>query len=201
MRFEFTGDTQSGILRHFWETRRSEYSDIVKTYATSIYSSLYKPEIAITFDATSYWHAKEYDPIGHYIVDYLPKFYVNVYGYSITTSNLSPSDNICHPKNWGFDASNDNITWEKQVNFSDIGDSMNSANASKFVGWCHGTYKYFRIMITGPAYDIYNKNSIDLRQIELFGELTSHYSQHSQCNYLFHHAFILFSTYFILYHP
>ena len=198
MKFEFTGDTQSGIFRYFWETSRDEYFDIVKTYATSMYSSQYKPEFAITFDTTSYWHAKEYDPIGNYIVVYLPNFYINIYGYSITSSHNNPSDGVCHPKNWGFDASNDNITWENQVNFSDIGNSMNVASASKFVGWCHGTYKYFRIMITGPAYDIYNKNSIDLRQIELFGELTSHISQYSPCDCFFHHIIILFPMYVFL---
>ena len=111
------------------------------------------------------------DPVGHYIVVYLKDYYINMKGYSITSSKNQPGELITHPKNWGLYASLDNINWENRVNYTDANGNMNRYFASAYFGWDYGIYKYFRLTITGEQYDIYKKNSIDLNQIEFFGDL------------------------------
>ena len=170
--FPYKGQNQSGILKYFYTNYSEKYNEIVKVYASSTNNAFQTTEMAIDFDDNKYWHAKDNEKIGNYFVVYLKNYYVKLDGYSIQTSNLDPASGICHPKNWGFDASIDNITWEHQVNITDDG-SMNKRLASRYIRWSHGTYKYFRVMITGEQYDGQNKNSLDLNQIELFGKITN----------------------------
>ena len=178
--FHYNGQNQSGILNYFYKNHTEKYYENVKTFASSIYSG-HPPEMAIDFDDNTYWHAKDFENVGNYFVVYLKNYYIKLEGYSIQTSNIDPASGVCHPKNWGFDASIDNITWEHQVNITDDG-SMNKRLASRYIRWSHGTYKYFRFMITGEQYDGQNKNSFDLNQIELFGTLTTRKPLLCSCN-------------------
>ena len=168
--FYCRGDNMSGILKHFYTSNIEKYFDIVKTYTTSEHDNRYISKYAIDFDDNNYWHAKENDKRGNYLVIYLRDYYIKLKGYSIKTSVVGPGTGTAHPKNWGFDASLDNRTWEHQENITDDG-TMNNILASRYLKWSYGTYKYFRLMITGSQYDSYDKNSIDLNQIELFGKL------------------------------
>ena len=183
MRFDFIDNTTKGILYYLknekFKGNDDKYFEEVKTYATSTYN-LHSSQYAIDFDPEKYWHADDFKKIGtQYIVIYLESYYIRLTGFSITSSQLEPDFWVCHPKNWGFDASNDNETWENQVNYTDTSDYMNRKGATKYVGWNFGVYKYFRIMNTGEQYDTQNKNSMDLSQVEFFGDLlnTMHTNQ------------------------
>ena len=178
--FPYNGQNQSGILNYFHTNYNENYYEIVKAFASSTFSD-HPPEKAIDFDEKTYWHANDYENIGNYLVVYLKNYYIKLDGYSIQTTNFTPQVGICHPKNWGFDASNNNRKWEHQVNITDDG-SMNKRLASRYIRWSHGTYKYFRIMITGEQYDGNGKRSIDLNQIELFGTLTTRKPLLCSCN-------------------
>ena len=92
-------------------------------------------------------------------------------GYSITSSSFSPASGVCHPKNWGLDASYDMIKWYHQENITDYNGEMNKYAATKYFPWNHGVYRYFRLMNTGPQHDGVNKYSMDLAHFELFGTL------------------------------
>lgn len=167
--FEYSDDTQNGILRYFYDNYNSQYESIVKVYSTSDYTGN-TPFMAIDFNLATFWHAQEFLPFGEYFVIYLKDFYIRLSGYSVMTSNVGTASYVCHMKNWGFDASNDNKTWVHQVNITDDS-SLNVGSGKKYFGWKHGTYKYFRIMTTGHQYDNMQKNAFDLAQIELFGTL------------------------------
>ena len=183
MYFPYVGQNLNGILKHLYDTKKDSYFDIVKAYATSNDSNNFLPVNAINFvNNNKYWHAKERENIGHYFVVYLNNYYINLEGYSIQTTNFNPASGVCHPKNWGFDASNDGKKWEHQANITDDG-TMNKALASRYIGWSHGTYKYFRLMITGQQHDGEGKLSIDLNQIELFGTLTTRRPQLCSCRF------------------
>ena len=110
MKFEFTGDTQNGILKYLFNTYRNDYQNQVLSYSTS-QGVGYESTCATDFNPLSYWHIIDHSPIGQYLVIYLPNYYIKMDGYSITTSHFDASDETSHPKNWGFDASNDNETW------------------------------------------------------------------------------------------
>ena len=172
MHIPYTGENLTGILKYLYDADKDSYFDIVKTYATSNYSADHYPIYAINFTENRYWHAKEKQNIGQYFVVYLNNYYIKLEGYSIQTSYYKPGSGVCHPKNWGFDASNDGKKWEHQVNITDDG-TMNKALASRYIGWSHGTYRYFRLMVTGQQYDEQGKYSLDLNRIEFFGTLTT----------------------------
>ena len=171
----FNGDTLNGIFRSFYDQywEKNEYFERVLTYTDSEHSNEYSSKYAVDFDINTYWHSKDYDPIGHYIVVYLRDYYINIKGFSITSSQMEPGPDVTHQKNWGFDASLDNDTWENAVNFTDANGDMKRKMASAYFGWDYGIYKYFRLTITGEQYDTQKKNSIDLNQIELFGDILS----------------------------
>ena len=176
MRFDFVGDTQKGILYHLkndlFAGDSVKYYEEVQTYATSSADAIYNATNAIDFIDGTYWHAKDGKDIGtEYIVIYLKSYYISLSGFSITSSNYTEDKLICHPKNWGFDASNDNVTWEHQINYTDTSGYMNRTRATEYVGWNYGIYKYFRITNTGEQYDGGNKNAMDLAQVEFFGDL------------------------------
>ena len=191
MKISYKGNALNGILRYLFDKNREEYLTIVKTYASSVHDSNYLPINVINFaDDDKLWHAKDFENIGNYIVVYLPNYCIKLEGYSIQTSNIGPSSTTCHPKNWGFDASNDNRTWNHQVNITDDG-TMNEALATRYIKWSHGTYKYFRLMITGQQHDTKMKNSLDLNQIEFFGTLIPQAPCFCSCKYIKHSAFSL----------
>ena len=174
MRFDFTGDTQKGILFHLHsELTLEQYFAEVITEHSSKSGTGYESQKAIDFNSETYWHSRDFAPVGEYLILYLKSYYVNPIGFSITSSMNEPGDGVCHPKNWGFDASNDKKTWVHQINYTDQSGYLNRYAATEFVSWNYGTYKYFRFMVTGSQYDNENKNAIDLAQIELFGDLLS----------------------------
>ena len=148
-----------------------QYYNEVLTYPSSINEPTMVGKNAIDFDNNTYWVAKSRSPIGEYIIFYFPNYYIKMSGYAIRTSKLKPSIGICHPKNWGFDASYDNKSWVHQVNYTDTYNKLNQSHVTEFVGWNYGTYKYFRFMITGEQHDQTHKNDIDLARIEFFGDL------------------------------
>ena len=194
MYIPYTGQNLNGILKFIYDTNNANYFDIVRTCTSSNHSDNYLPVNAINFaNDNKYWHAKVKDKIGNYFVVYLKNYYINLEGYSIQTSNISPASGICHPKNWGFDASNDGKKWEHQANITDDG-TMNKALASRYVGWSHGTYKYFRLMITGEQYDGKGKKSLDLNQIELFGTLTTRRTPLCSCKHYERNKISLYSV-------
>ena len=166
---EFKGDTQNGILKYLYNkyTNKDEYYEEVIASANSIAD----PKYSIDFNLENYWHAIDYQDIGNYIVFCFKHYYINIKGFAITSAKYEPHPGACHPKNWGFDASNNNNTWMHQVNYTDVNNNMNRPYASGYFGWDYGIYKYFRFMITGEQYDGQGKNSIDLNQIEFFGDL------------------------------
>ena len=166
--FIFTGDTQNGILKYFHEflTETEYYNEIT----TSSYPQHGTPQRAIDFNNDTYWHGQE-KMVGSYLVISIKSYYVKIKGFSITSSNLNPGIGICHPKNWGFDASNDKINWHHQVNYTDTNNDMNKRLASAYFEWDFGTFKHFRIMNTGEQHDGQGKLSMDLSQIEFFGTL------------------------------
>ena len=177
MRFDFVGDTQKGILNYLYTVvfnrDNEKYFNEVNTYATSSLGIL--TSYAIDFNPENYWHAEDFKPVGEYIVIYFKSYRIRMTGFSITSSQLDPDYWVCHPKNWGFDASNDNFTWEHQINYTDASGYLNRKGATEYVGWNYGTYQYFRIMNTGPQYDTKGKNSMDLSQVEFFGDLLNLY--------------------------
>ena len=172
----YVGQNLNGILRYLYDNDRNNYFDTVQTYASSSYGQQYYPVNAINFGSTNlYWHAIEFDKIGHYIVVHLKNYYIKIEGYSIQTAHYGPSTSsypICNIRNWGFDASNDGKNWVHQENKTDDG-TLNNRHASKYIRWSHGVYNYFRVMVTGDQYDGIGKKSIDLNQIEFFGTLAS----------------------------
>ena len=197
MYIPYIGQNLNGILKYLYDNNNNNYLDIVKTYASSNHSDDNLPVNAINFaNDNKYWHAKDNDEIGNYIVVYLKNYYINLEGYSIQTSNFN-FKGACHPKNWGFDASNDGKKWVHQANITDDG-TMNKSLASRYIGWSHGTYKYFRLMITGEQYDGWNKNSIDLNQIELFGTFLTRKPPLCSCKYRKRNEFSLFSIMILL---
>ena len=172
MRFDYKGDNENGILRYFYDKlSNDEYNNEVCTYSNSINDPLQLSEYAVDFDHSKYWHAVDSTDLDKYIVIYLKHYLIKLTGFSITSSPINPNNVICHPKNWGFDASIDNATWENRINYTDSNNQMNRYLASGHYSWNFGTYKYFRFMITGEQYDNVNKYSIDLNQIEFFGDL------------------------------
>ena len=179
MIFEYKNDTQNGILRYLYNTTKN-YEEEVLTSATSEIRT-HESNLSVDFNSTSYWHATDYSPIGEYIVVYFPNYFLKLSGYSITTSFYQPAYDVTHPKNWGFDASNDNKTWNNQINISDPTKMMNKAFASIFIPWSFGIYKYYRIMMTGEQHDQMKKNQCDIAQIEFFGELLRNLPNTKQC--------------------
>ena len=178
--FVFTGDTQNGILKYLFDSLSEEdYFNEATTYA-SMNSANHIGKCAIDFDSNSYWHAIDYQQEETFIVISLKSYYIKIKGFTITSSNLEASG-ICHPKNWGFDASNDNRTWHHRVLYTDTNNNMNRKLASGYFGWDYGTFKYFRFLNTGEQYDGQGKRSIDLGQIEFFGTLLTHLDDISKC--------------------
>ena len=202
MSFYYQGDTRNGILKYLYDkyTNKDEYYKQVLTHATSCAGD---PKFAIDFNFDKYWHAVDFDKIGNYIVIYLKDYYINIKGFALTSSKHGANTGSCHPKNWGFDASNNNDTWENQVNYTDANNNMFRPYASGYFGWDYGTYKYFRFMITGEQYDGQEKYSIDLNQIEFFGDLIPnnelHNIMHSKCfeckNYHLPSSFLFISLF------
>ena len=127
--FPYKGDPKNGIFKYFYDNNNSQYYELVKATASSSNETAY---MALDF-TSNYWHASDYHSPGTYIVFYLRDYFVKLLGYSITTSNLEPAYGICHPKNWGLDASNDMTTWVHQVNVTDEKEEMNHYGASKYV--------------------------------------------------------------------
>ena len=191
MKFEFSGDTQNGILKYLFNTYRNDYQNQVLSYSTS-QGVGYESTCATDFNPLSYWHIIDHSPIGQYLVIHLPNYYIKMDGYSITTSRFDASDGTAHPKNWGFDASNDNETWFHQRNISDTTEIMNHANATIYVPWNFGTYKYFRLMMTGEQHDKQGKNGCDITQVEFFGELLTYIPRTNLCTQTTKTRFISF---------
>ena len=200
MRFDYVGDTQKGILSHLKETLGdAQYYQEVLTYTSSNNGDYTYGKLSIDFDNKTYWVAKSKKQIGEYIIFHFPNYFIKMSGYSIRTSHLKPGYGICHPKNFGFDASNDNETWIHQVNYTDINNHLNKSEVTEFIGWNFGTFKYFRFMITGEQHDDSGKHVIDLAQIEFFGDLLTHKENLSkvliiQCKFNFMLFVIIMNT-------
>ena len=134
--FAYKDDTKNGIFKYFYDNYNSQYYDLVKTTASS--NNGYAQR---ALDYTSnYWHVEDYKGPGSYIIFYLSDYFVKLQGYSITSSNINPASGICHPKNWGLDASYDMVKWVHQVNITDDKGEMNKYASTKYFSWSHGTY-------------------------------------------------------------
>ena len=164
--FPYRGNTTNGIFNYFYENNNSKYLELVKVNASARNE---RAKYALDF-TNNYWNAGTVSS-GSYIIFYLRDYFVKLRGYSLTTSNLDPGTRICHPKNWGFDASNDMVNWHHQVNITDTEEIMNHKGASNYFSWSHGIYRYFRVMNTGIQHGGYGLYSIDLLHFELFGTL------------------------------
>ena len=170
-----------GLLHYLFIKNRNWYFENIKTNATSIYeienhNQNFDSKNAIDFDDDKYWTSKEIDDEEQFWELQLP-FPINITSYVIQSWEGS-----CHPKSWGFAASNDGITFENRENYTDEDNSMNFSYSHANIEYNYGFYQYFRLYVTNISYC--DNKRFDLNQFELYGSMNlTEPFQYLTCSY------------------
>ena len=168
--FKFRGSNTLGILEYLHDTYKNDYSNYVFADGSSSYSKSNDFMHAIDFNTGTYWICKKNSELGQYISIHFPKNMIEIKGYFIQTSYYAAG--ACHPKQWTFDASNDNISWVHSKETIDENSKMNGNYNWMYVPYNKGIFQHFRITVTGKSYCSGDfENGMDVNQIELFGTL------------------------------
>ena len=199
--FPYRNNNSGGILEFLYKTYNSNYSNLVKTYASSVKNTDIKSDGIIDFN-DSYWICQTSKLAGEYAIINLPFHIIDVIGYTIQTSNAGVDG--CHPKQWSMSSSNNVFFWQNEIETLDNEGVMNGPRNWMYVPYRKGKNDSFKITVTGQSYcGSANGIRMDVNQIEFYGTLYSkeYFFDHKTCNcrhssitsFLFIHILVLSS--------
>ena len=165
----------NGILKYFYSRPGTTIWDFINASVGSEFAS-YPMVNAFNFDTTNYWYGKD-DSFENYLIFCLKDHFATLEVYELGTSGGGS-----RPKKWSFSGSNDNSTWndEVQTEYSMI------SNEIKYIPWSYGPFKCFKLRTISS---IDNQKRFDVRYIEIFGHLYPDESKNThpiscKCNHL-----------------
>ena len=169
-----------GLIYYFFSEQKYLYNSILVD-ATSIADSNKLAKYSIDF-TDKYWHGGKGTTTAN-ITFHIP-IPIKLKGYTIQTSDLSPSSDHCHPKQWIFSVSKDGFTKQYPQLYDDSKNSnrMNNAKAHIYIEYEHpGVYQFFHIEAIS-SYCNQAKN-FDFNEFDVYGTITTDLNDSNTCQH------------------
>lgn len=166
------GENFNGIIKYLTNKTGGNVHDnkTIEVTSNSLYDNYKLPKYVVDYESNTGFFSKDED--GTFLCfDFKDKI-IQITNYSI--ESYGQEKNMCHPKNWVAEVSEDGSNWiEIDRHIDDPSLNEHSITVTfKVQKEMNGFYRYFRILQTGISWDERSNHFyFGIRHVELYGKL------------------------------